>query len=194
MSDPWATASAQQGTESAESENLAGGYQDEESQLFSSGGGAGPSILNKTHLLGSKRTGIILKAPYDMQSRNIKGEPKFWEDGNNKPVTRAVNPATGKPNRKVLDTVFALQTEYRMDAGERAAIGRDASFEDDGKRSFSVGGVDLKVVKEAMRKAPFPITRGADLVGKRITIERVGQKPNAEGNPSWIIEVRFSEA
>jgi hypothetical protein len=197
--DVWAAASAQQATapssaatEAPAESNLDGAYAEEESQLFSSGGGAGPSILNKTHYVGTVRTGIITKAPYDVQSRDINGKPKFWQVGSPAPVTDAVNPITNKPNRPVMDTVLALQTEYRMDGNERAAINRDDSFEDEGQRSFSAGGRHLKTLRDAIGKAK--ITSGAQMVGKRFTVKRAGKVPNPNGNDSWVLEITISEA
>jgi hypothetical protein len=38
------------------------------------------------------------------------------------------------------------------------------------------------------------LTSDADLIGKRITAKRVGQTPNAGGNPSWVMEYRIDNA
>jgi len=197
--DPWSSAAAQGAANTApagDGDNLAESYAEEESQLFG-GGPSYPSLLNKTHLLGSVRTGIILKAPYDVHARDFNTKlPKYWQEGDDKPVTNAVNPTTGQKNTAVKDTVFELSTDYRMDAGERAAVGRDDSFEDDGTRVFHAGAYDLKATKEALKRdaGPLGIRTGKDLVGKRITVTRKAQRPNPGGNPSWIIEVKFSKA
>ncbi len=180
---------------SGESQLADGGYAESESQLFNDSTGAGPSIINKTHKVGTKRTGIIAEKPYDRQSTNVAGKPKFWQDGSNKPVLDAVNPLTGQPNRKVMDTILVLDTDYVMDAAEARAINRDAPFEG-GRRSYTAGGEKLKLLKAAMKafnESPAankgkPISSGADMVGLRFTVERVGEKPNPNGGESIKIE------
>jgi ribosomal protein S16 len=186
MSDPWAaaqSASSPASTAPAGESQLADSYGQEESQLFSGGGeGAGPSLFNKTHPVGTERTGIIVKPPYDRHSTNMKGELKYWQQGEKQPVTNAVNPATGQPNRPVMDTVIVLDTEYQMDAAEAAALGREAPYEG-GQRSDTISK-DMKLVMEAIAdavKRGVQITKGADMVGKRYTKKRVSQKPNPHG-------------
>jgi hypothetical protein len=203
--DPWASASATTGaatqTAPAQGESqLAGDMpgQEQESQLFG-GGVSYPSLFNKTHLLGAVRTGIITKVT-DVQARTYStdgpGELKYWQEGESKPVTTAVNPATGKQNRPVMDTHFELDTTYRITAPECAAINRDPSYveKDEGRRVFAAGGFDLKATREALARdaGALGIHKTADLIGKRITVKRAGQKPNPGGNPSWILEVKFS--
>jgi hypothetical protein len=186
MSDPWAA--AQSATSPASSapagdSQLADSYGQEESQLFNFGGeGAGPSLFNKTHPVGTERTGIIVKAPYDRHSTNMKGEPKYWQQGEKRPVTAAVNPLTGQPNRPAMDTVIVLDTEYQMDAAEAVALNRETPFEG-GRRSVTIS-TDMKLVKAAIEDARvrnITINGGADLVGKRLTVKRVSQKPNPNG-------------
>lgn len=201
QTDPWAAAQAQTTPSTPAAQNggsgLAEGYSSPESQLFSGGGGAGPSIINKTHAVGTVRTGIIAQAPYDRQSTTMKGELKFWQEGGSKPVLEPVDSRTGQPNRRVMDTVLVLDTEYAMDAAEAAALGRDTPFEG-GRRSFTAGGETLKLLREAIRdanKRGVRITCDEDMVGKRFTIKRVGQKPNPHGgDPIKIHEVRIDNA
>jgi hypothetical protein len=174
---------------------------EQESQLFAGGVVSYPSLFNKTHALGTERTGIITRVT-DVHSRTYStegpGELKYWQEGEKGPVTRAVNHLTGKPNRPVLDTHFELDTEYRLSAAEAAAIGRrpEDVEQDEGKRVFAAGGFDIKAVKEALARdaGPLGITKTADLIGKRITVKRAGQHPNPGGNPSWVLEVKFSRA
>lgn len=202
MSDPWAAAQAQTAVKSGGESQLQDAYvpaPDAESQLFGGGGASYPSLFNKTHTLGTERTGVIVKVT-DVQARVYStdgpGALKFWQEGENKPVTAAVNPATGKQNRPVMDTHFELDTDYRITAAECAAINRDPEYvsKDEGKRVFAAGGFDLKATREALQRdaGKLGVTKTADLIGKRITVKRAGQKPNPGGNPSWILEVAFS--
>jgi hypothetical protein len=201
--DPWAaaqSASAPGNTATAPTgeSQLAGSYGQEESQLFKSGGDqAGPSIINKMHGVGTRRTGIIIKPPYDRHSTNTKGELKFWQQGSQKPVTNAVNPITAQPNRAVMDTVLVLDTEYTMDATEAAAINREVPFEG-GQRSFTAGGEKLKQLHKAIEKANergVSITKGADMVGKRFIVEVTALKPNPNGgDPIKVLDIRIDNA
>jgi hypothetical protein len=185
MSDPWAAAQSA-GTPASTTpvgdSQLADSY-DSPSSLFAPGGeGAGPSLFNKTHPVGTERTGIIAKAPYDRHSTNMKGELKYWQQGEKKPVTNAFHPVTNQPNRPAMDTVIVLDTEYQMDAAEAAALGREEPFEG-GRRSVTVS-TDMKLVKEAIAdaiKRGMTIRGDADLEGKRLTVKRVSQRPNPHG-------------
>ncbi len=201
--DVWAQAAQRTQPQAGQAESqLADAYVPEpeaESQLFS-GGSSFPSLFNKTHPLGSERTGIITKVT-DVHSQTYGTDAasrklKYWQEGEKSPVTNAVNPATGKQNRPVLDTHLQLDTEYRLTEAEAAAIGRRPEFvqQDDGKRVFAAGGFDLKTLREAIqRDAPaLGIHKTADLIGKRITIKRAGQHPNPGGNPSWVLEIKLS--
>lgn len=200
QTDPWAAASATATPASnGNSSQLADSYEDQESQLFSGGEGAGPSIINKTHPVGTIRTGIIAKKPFDRQSTNTKGELKYWQQGEQQPVTNPIDPRTNQPNRKVMDTVVVLDTEYVMDAAEAAALGRDVPFEG-GQRSFTAGGENLKLLRDAIKAfnanpahAARKITGGAAMVGLRFTINRVAQKPNPHGgDPIKVHELTLS--
>lgn len=206
VTDPWAAAQASTSasTATAGESQLAGDLPapaPAESQLFNSGGVSYPSLFNKTHTLGTERTGIITKVT-DVQARTYStegpGDLKFWQQGESKPVTLAVNPLTGERNRPVMDTHFELDTEYRITAAECVAINRKAEYvqEDAGKRVFAAGGFDLKATREALQRdaGALGVTCTADLIGKRVTVKRYDQKPNPGGNPSWILAVKFTAA
>jgi hypothetical protein len=206
--DPWKSAQAQtaqgQGQNGAQGDTqLAEAYVPEpetESQLFSGGGDSFPELFNKTHPLGTERTGIITKVQ-DVHSRTYKvgapGDLKYWQEGEEKPVTKPVNPITGQRNRPVMDTVITVQTEYRVTDAECAAINRRREFvqQDTGMRRFTAGGFDYKVTKEALQRdaVTLGLQKTSDLIGKRLTVKRVGQKPTSEGNASWVLEVKFSQ-
>lgn len=205
MTDPWAAAQSASSpgnttTAPAGESQLAGSYGQEESQLFNSAS-AFPSLFNKTHPLGTERTGIITKAPYDRQGVDFNTKsPKFWEDGNSgkgqKPVDYPVSKVTGKPNRPVMDTFLELSTNYTMTPEEASAVGREEPYEGT-DRVFVAGGADLKVLRDAIGdavKRGVPIRSGADMVGKRLTVKRVGQKPNPGANPSWVLAIRIDNA
>jgi hypothetical protein len=201
--DPWAAAQAS----TSEGESQVGAAyapaEDQESQLFSNTV-ASPSVFNKTHGIGTERTGIITKKPYDRQDVDFNTKsPKFFlqtpelRDGKLRKVgSTPVDAATGKPNQPVMSTFLELDTEYVMDAAEAAAVGRETPYEGT-DRVFVAGGADLKVLKKAIEEAGqrgIRITKGADLVGLRFTAKRTGQTPNAGGNPSWVTAMRFDKA
>ena len=208
MTDVWAQAETSTAAASpqANGESQIVPPADAESQLFKQRGASYPSLFNKTHQLGTERTGVITKVT-DVHSRFYStdgpGDLKYWEDSTkgqkgSKPVPDAVSKVTGRRNEPVWDTHFELETEYRISPAECAAIGRKPEYvdEDKGKRVFTAGGYDLGVVREALADAApgLGLTRTADLIGKRLTVKRVGQKPNPGGNPSWVLEVKFSRA
>lgn len=187
--DAWAAADAASRGATANGDGqsqLADGYQPAASQLFSGGDGAGPSLMNQTHAVGTERSGTIVKAPYDRHSTNMAGKLKYWQDGQNKPVLEAVNPTTGQPNRKVWDTVIVLDTDYVMSAEEAKTIGREAPFEG-GRRCVILAGADLKAFKKAMEDAAtrgIRLTSDADFEGLKLTVNRVSEKPNPNGGHS----------
>jgi hypothetical protein len=202
MTDVWAAAQgkpANTGQPAGESQ-IADSYEEQESQLFSGGEGAGPSIINKTHRVPSKRTGIIAKAPYDRHSTNVAGKLKFWQDGQNSPVLEPINPVTGQPNRKVMDTVLVLDTDYVMSAEEAKALGRETPYEG-GRRSFTAGGENLKLLRKAIEtynanpaNASRKITGGKSMMGLRFTIDRVAEKPNPNGGDTIKVhEIELSQ-
>lgn len=198
--DVWQQAAQQTGggaaPASGESTMTAGlPQQEQESQLFA-GGESFPSLFNKTHFLGTKRAGRITKV-MDVHSVDFNTKkPKYWQDGAKGPVLEAINATTGQPNRKVMDTHFVLSTDYRITAPECAAIGRDPAYveKDDGTRVFVAGGYDFKTTQEALRRdaAGIGVSKTSDLIGKGIEVTRAGQHPNPGGNPSWVLEVRFT--
>lgn len=199
--DPWAAAAAGTTTPAAASNGsadtqLASDFSGEESQLFG-GDSKAPSLFNKTHQLGAVRTGIITRAPYDVHSTTFgeNAKPKYWTQ-DFKVTTDPVGP-NGVAHRPIKDTLVELQTDYRMDAAERTAIGRAEDFEDDGNRIFYAGGQALKALREAMKeavKAGISIPNGNAMVGLRLTVKRSGQKPNPGGNPSWLYEAKIERA
>lgn len=198
--DPWAAAQASMnGGQVASGESQAIPEQEAESQLFS-GGAVAPSLANKTHRIGSERTGVITKKPYDRQKVDFNSKkPLFWSDSENKP--KPVDDG-GNPKRPVMDTYIELMTDYTMDANEASEVGRESPWEG-GERIFACGGHTLKTLRKAIEVANLPkdkggqamsIKGGADLIGKRLTYRRVGQKPNPGGSPSWIEEIVISQA
>lgn len=206
VNDPWAAAQvaqpAQSGQEQQNSQqgsSLAGSYtapQASPSRLFAQPAAA-PSLFNKTHYLGTERTGIITKAPFDQQQQDFnEKKPKYWSTskvGGKAFTTDPIDAPTGQPNRPAMGTHIELSTDYRMTVQEIQAIGgnRDVSFAntDDGKRVYVVSN---KYEYDAFRKAiaaaiaaGIPITKDDDLVGLRLTIKRARQQPNPGGNASW---------
>lgn len=197
--DPWAAAQKTEPAEEASS--LAEGF-DQPSQLFAGGGeGIGPSLFNKTHPVGTERTGIIAKPTFDRQSSNIKGVPVYWPKGRGgKPTTEPRDPATNEPNRPVMDTVIVLDTEYTMDAAEAQALQREEPFEG-GRRSRIIARKEDKdkliaAIQDYNRRNPKnPITKDGDMVGKRFTDKRVATRVNPEGgDPIKIHEFRIDLA
>lgn len=213
--DPFAAAAAQQAevtpapvaTEPAPAGGMDAGFGGAlGSSLLFAEGGAAPSLFNKTHFVGTERSGII-GGTEDRQDRDFNAKmPKYWsaskvggEQKNRAITTDAIDGPTGQPNRPVMVTHITLATEYRMTSQEAITVGRDASYadSDDGQRVEVVGGLDFKAFREAMldaRKRGIALTSPADLIGKRLTVKRAGQKANPGGNPSWIKEYRIDAA
>jgi hypothetical protein len=186
MTDVWAEADAASqgnaGQQQGESRQAA--YGNKQSRLFGNEGGA-PSLFNKHHPVGTERSGIIKKAPYDQQRTNMKGELLFWVAGQKSPQAVAVDPNTGQKNRPVMDTVVEIKTEYTMDAAEAAALNRETPYEGTDRRVFV--GKELKAFKEGIAAAVengVPLTCDEDMVGKRLIQKRIGQKPNPNGGDS----------
>lgn len=177
--------------------NLTQSFAGESSQLFSAPV-LPPSLVNKTHGIGSVRTGVIAEKPYDVHARDYNTKlPKYFlatpinEGGKTRKVGPvAVDPNTGKPNQPVKDTVVILNTDYRFDANEAAAVGRDTTLGDDGKRAHYVSGDDLKQLRKEIQR--LGLRSEDEMVGLTYTVKRVGQKPNSGGNPSWITEITLS--
>lgn len=177
--------------------NLTQSFAGEQSQLFG-GQILPPSLLNKTHQLGSERTGKIVEAPYDVHARDFNTkEPKYFyrtpvlENGKMRKVgPLATDPQTGQKNDPVKDTVIVLQTGYKFDQAEANAVGRDINLDDDGKRAFYASGDDLKQLRAEIRR--LGLRNESEFVGLTFTVKRIGQKPNPGGNPSWITELKLS--
>lgn len=204
MSDPWAAqqaAPAQTGQEQQGSSLIPPQPQAGPSRLFQQGGAA-PSLFNKTHFLGTERTGIITKAPYDLQQQDFnEKKPKYWSTskvGGKAFTTDPIDAPTGQRNRPAMGTHIELDTTYRLDANECAAIGRDpaAVQSDDGKRVYVAANKwEYEAFKKAIlaaAKAGIPITKDEDLVGLRLTVKRARQQPNPGGNPSWDPDITLS--
>lgn len=192
MTDPWSTTqntstTAPQGGEGGS--NLAESFAGEGSQLFG-GGGRPTSLFNKTHQLGTERTGIITAAPYDVHSTDFNTKkPKYW-GADRKPVLEALDPNTGEKLRPVKDTVIELDTEYRQSQQEATALGKDFNPNDDGARAATISGQDLKTLRKEIGR--LGIRSEAEMVGLRFTMKRAGQKPNPGANPSWVNEITLS--
>lgn len=219
VNDPWAAASVTPApvapapvqpayTPASGAPLLADAYEAPEGESILFGGTAGaPSLFNKTHFVGTERTGIITgltdKQDMDFNTRS----PKFWsasktggEKGNSAVTTDPIDKITGERNKPVMSAHLALDTDYRLTVQEAAAVNpaRDANeavASDDGSRVLVIkGGADLKAFKKAMGEAArngIRITGPADLTGLRITAKRAGQVPNQTGNPSWVMEYRI---
>lgn len=187
---------AQQGTPMAAdtSGNLTESFAGEQSQLFG-GPVLPPSLLNKTHQLGTERVGTIAEAPYDVHSRDYSSKsPKYWSKTRTpgqSPITfDPVDKTTGEKNEPVKDTVIVLDTTYRFDAAEAAAVGRDINMPDDGKRAFYASGDDLKQIRAEIRR--LGLRNEQEMIGLTFTVARVGQKPNPKGQPIWVTKVTLS--
>lgn len=210
--DPWAAAGPAQQTASApqQSSTLAAGLPAPStgSSLLLNPGASAPSLFNKTHFLGTSRTGIITKTE-DKQDQDFNAKaPKYWslskvggEMRNRATTTDVIDQPTGQPNKPVMVAHISLDTDYRMDQGEALAVNRPADYgqTDDGKRVLVVGGFDLKTFYEAVGEARargIVINVIEDLIGKRITATRSGQVPpkNGVGNPSWVMSYRIDNA
>jgi hypothetical protein len=219
MTDPWAAASVATAPQPGQGQQPADAGQGQGSALagaFASGqggtalfqqGGIAPSLFNKTHFLGTERKGKIVKAPYEQQSRDFNNKlPKYWslskvggERKDRAVTTDAVDAPTGKPNRPVMDVMVELETEYGpLSQQECLAIPREwPSQAGDSKRVFAVSGKDAldkfrKAIADFNAANPGALKSEEDLVGKFLTVKRVGQSPNAGGQPSWVVEIKLS--
>lgn len=215
VNDPWAAAQAAPAPAAVvpQASPVAGGFPPPPAApagpglLFERGNSA-PALFNKTHFVGTERTGIITK-PSDVQDKDYTTKRlKFWSNsrtggpqGNGAITFDAFDAPTQTPNRKVMVTHIELDTEYRLTEQEAMAIGRDIATiaNDNGKRVEVVGGFDAKPFQDAMADA---MARGIklesydDLVGLRLTVKRAGQAPpkGGQGNPSWIKTYRLDNA
>lgn len=175
------------------------------SLLFSQGPSA-PSLFNKTHQVGTSRSGIITGME-DKQDQDFNAKaPKYWSTSkvggpkrNHAITLDAIDEPTGQRNRPVMVTHITLDTDYRITEAECVATGRDLAYvgQDDGKRVDVVGGFDYEPFGKAMQEARsrgITLEKPADLIGKRLTKTRVAQKPNPGGYPSWINGYRIDNA
>lgn len=135
------------------------------------------SLFNKTHGIGTSRSGRISKAPEDRQSRFFKedgvGALKFWGKnaaGKAVPVANDTD-ASGNKLKPCLDTVFVLDTEYRLTPAELAERGMD---EDNGKRGFFASGDSFVAIRKAIQEAR--LSSRSQLVGMKLTVTRTGKK------------------
>jgi hypothetical protein len=191
VTDPWATTqnTSTTATPASESSNLGEAYTRDGSQLFGNAGRP-TALLNRTHPLGTERTGIITKAPYDVHSTDYNSKKlKFWGP-DRKPVFEPIDPKTGEKLSPVWDTVIELDTEYRQSQQEATALGKDFNPNDDGARAATISGQDLKTLRKEIGR--LGIRSEAEMVGLRFTMKRAGQKPNAGGYPTWINEITLS--
>ena len=214
QNDPWAAAAMPQGNPApapahagqGEPGNslLSEGFVAETGSLLFRQGKAAPSLFNKTHFVGEVRTGIISDTPKDVQDRDFDSKsPKFFSKSRiGTPIpaitTDPIDKPTGQPNDKVMVVSIPMQTEYRMDARECGAVGRDPNFaaEDDGSRVEIIGGRDLPAFQKAMQEAAvngIRITKYEDLKGKRLTCKRAGQVPAGNGK-AWVREFKIENA
>lgn len=211
--DPWAAAGvatqapAREVATVGQGQGMAGAFPppSAESRLFTPQSVA-PSMFNKTHALGTERTGIVKVAPVDRQEQDFtEKRPKYFSRSKvaGKATTLdAIDGPTGQPNDPIMGTHIELATDYRMTAAEIVAVGggRDPSFaqQDDGTRVLVVSGKQpYKAFFDAIADANsrgLNLRSGADLVGKRVTARRVGQTPNQTGNPSWVVAYRIDAA
>lgn len=209
--DPWAAASAAPAAvaAAAPASPLADGYGPATgSSLLFNNAAAAPSLMNKTHPLGTERKGKI-KSTVDKQDQDFNAKlPKYWSTSkvggpqrNGAITTDAIDGPTGQANRPVMVTHITLETPYRMDAAECIAVGRDVTFvqSDNGDRVEVVGGFDYKPFQEAMvdaRARGIELNSAADLEGKFLTVRRAGQTPpkSGQGNPSWVKAYRIDNA
>jgi hypothetical protein len=135
------------------------------------------SLFNKFVMQGEQRTGIIAKPPVDRQSRNVAGEPKFWDNEAKKVVTHD----TGRP---LMDTVIVLDTEYRLTSQEIADRQIDPiDVEDDkGQRGIFASGDLKKAIIKAIKAAR--VRTESEMVGMKLTVWRTGKVKKGEFD-SW---------
>lgn len=154
------------------------------------------SLFDKTIGIGVTRTGIITKAPEDKQGSFYKagggrGALKFYVPrgaswGGDKQVTdKSVDPVTGKPLKPCMETVFVLQTDYRLSPAELAERQMD---EDNGLRGVFASGAQLFAIKKAIRDAK--IFSRERLVGWRLSLVRTGKTVKGDFEAwNWAAEI-----
>lgn len=182
--DPWAQAAGSNGQagESSQGDRQAA-YGSGPSRLFAPATGGAPSLFNASHPVGTERTGIITKAPYDQQRTKLggpdNGKPLFWPVGQGGPTT---DPESG---RKVMDTVIEIETEYVMDQDEAVALNREKPYEGGARRVFVGREIEafMKAIEDANRRG-VGLVDDDSMVGKRLTVKRISQRPNPHGGQS----------
>lgn len=190
--DPWSMAGTPVGTTTNETlpasgqDNLMPQGQDGDGyDPLMGGGGKLPSLITKEHGIGVKRSGVITETPKERQAYEpgANGKAKFWDEATNSVTT--VN--TGNP---LMDTVFVLQTDYRMTPAELAAKEMD---EDTGLRGIFAGGELKRAIVKAIGKTSA--LRGkprSALVGYRITVWKTGTRPSGKANDTTLYEAELS--
>jgi len=219
---PWSDRQAGQGQQQSNGGgSLSGSFASKGSSLFNGGNGNFyPALFNKTHAPGTEFSGVILTPPRDVQSMSYPrnpGDPRlpqFWvtdAQGKRVPGTAPVNPITHQPNDPVMDLLVELQTDVRFDAATLAAIGRDATYVDDGKRAWQINGKKrpanhvagqpvnpVRAVLDAIEAynttATKKITDEESMVGLRLTARRVERiQPGVSTSP-WLYVARLTPA
>lgn len=148
------------------------------------------SLFDKTIGIGIERTGTISKAPEDRQSRFYKaggqGALKFWgADG--KPTSNTAGP-DGKPLNPCMDTVFVLQTDYRLTPAELLERQLDS---DEGLRGVFASGAQLAAIKKAIRDAR--VSSREQLVNMRLTLMRTGKTTKGDFE-AWTWAAKLASA
>lgn len=178
--------------------------EDESGSLLFGGGQSALSMFNRTHLLGTKRKGRILGVrdvhAVDLETRALK----YWRttkvEGLKSWTFDPMDAPTGKRNDPIKEVWVSTQTDYRVTRQEWAAVrpNRVDEFrdgEDDGLRNFIASGQGVAALKKAIREANAKgggITSYKSLQGWDIEVERAGQKPNGQFQPSWILEITLT--
>lgn len=167
--DPWATAAAGAAGPADETNADSGGLVEQYDDADSGDSGllgdlveAHPSLFTRAHPPNTTITGTIVSAPrkvhatcHPSQSPDRKSRLKlYWvtdpATGKTRPGFAAVDPITGKPNRKVEDQAITVQTDER----DPAIPG------DDGRRTWFLSG-STRVPRGHVRGEPILSSRAA---------------------------------
>lgn len=187
------------------------------SQLFAPQGESLPALFTLTHAPGTEFRGKILSAPRDVQSTSYPrtpGDPRlplFWTtdpQGKRVPGPAPIDPITGKPNDKVMDTVVELQTDARLTPEERARTGRQ-DYQDDGRRIWQISGSkrpkghelgkptnSMRALLDAIEiavKSGIKITDEESMVGLYLTVKRVQRVQPGVGTSPWTFVARLEK-
>jgi len=138
------------------------------SSLF--GGEKLPGLFHKFVMAGEWREGIITKPPRDVQSRDMAGKPKFWDEAASKPTTEN----TGKP---LNDTLIVVQTQYMFTEQEISDRDIDPLDVEDfkGVRGMWLNGEAKQAFIKAIRKAR--VRTESELVGYKVRGRRGKKVP-----------------